>query len=53
MNPPPGASYAELHARAQDLSLRIAELARPDSDNPAAERGLRLAVYVFLFTTRN
>ena len=41
-------SYASLNAREQALSKRIAELARIDID-----RALRLAVYLFLFTTRN
>lgn len=46
-------SYASLNAREQALSKRIAELARIDSDSASVDRALRLAVYLFLFTTRN
>lgn len=53
MNSPVSASYASLNAREQDLSKRIAELTRSDSDCTSVDRDLRLAVYFFLFTTRN
>jgi len=53
MNSAASASYAALHARAQDLSKQIAESARSDSDEAWVDRDLRLAVYLFLFTTRN
>jgi len=51
MNSLASATYASLHARAQDLSKRIAELARIDS--ASVDRDLRLSVYLFLFITRN
>jgi hypothetical protein len=53
MNSPVSVSYASLNAREQDLSKRIAELARIDSHSTSVDSDLRLAVYLFLFTTRN
>jgi hypothetical protein len=47
------ASYASLNAREQDLSKRIAELARIDSGGASIDSNLCLSVYLFLFTTRN